>query len=292
MFVQPKALKSVKKMCHQSTAKTCLSQKNQKKKKKEEERKSTHWITFSFSFASLSRRLRQAMWSEWMWGSQCSVSGRRSLCHPHRGTERLMVWWSTGAADWFRQYLDTKHKSLSGSHSTLAMIAQMQLPSFNSGGNRSTTVPAEHENSPTIFIGFRSMQCCVRYIALSLTTSGAVCHPQWFLTSPHDPRSSLVIGSEIDVSSILFRELVLPLVPPNGHCDVQLWTSLPELWVSRKGEKKPHVQILQFCSVCRIELQAETQQMGHLTEHRERTNLTATMPTCTLNLHLTGTNTH
>ena len=35
-------------------------------------------------------------------------------------------------------------------------------------------VPAEHENSPTIFIGFRSMQCCVRYIALSLTTPGAV----------------------------------------------------------------------------------------------------------------------
>ena len=100
-------------------------------------------------------------------------------------------------------------------------------------------------------------------------------HPQWLLTSPHDPRSSLVIGSEIDVSSILFRELVLPLVPPDGHCDLQLWTSLPELWVSRKGEKKPHVQILQFCSVRRIELQAETQQMGHLTEHRERTNLTA-----------------
>ena len=36
-----------------------------------------------------------------------------------------------GAADWFRQYLDTKHRSLSRSHSTLAMIAQMQPPSFN-----------------------------------------------------------------------------------------------------------------------------------------------------------------
>ena len=103
-------------------------------------------------------------------GSQCSVSGRRSLCHPHRGTERLMVWWSTGAADWFRQYLDTKHRSLSGSHSTLAMIAQMQLPAAATVPH----VPAEHENSPTIFIGFRSMQCCVRYIALSLTTPGAV----------------------------------------------------------------------------------------------------------------------
>ena len=52
------------KMCHQSTAKT-LAQKNKKKKKEEEEeRKSTHRITFSFGFASDSRRLRQAMWSE------------------------------------------------------------------------------------------------------------------------------------------------------------------------------------------------------------------------------------
>ena len=177
------------------------------------------------------------MWSEWMWGSQCSVSGRRSLCHPHRGTERLMVWWSTGAADWFRQYLDTKHRSLSGSHSTLAMIAQMQLPSFNSSGNRSTGARKLTDN----FYWF-SQHAVLRQVHRSephdpQEQSG---HPQWFLTSPHDPRSSLVIGSEIDVSSILFRELVLPLVPADGHCDVQLWTSLPGLWVSRKGEKKNH----------------------------------------------------
>ena len=88
------------------------------------------------------------------------------------------------------------------------MIAQLQLPSFN----RSTRSSGSHENSPTIFTGFRSMQCCVRYIALSLTTlaAGAV----WSASAP--------IRSEIDISSILFRELVLLLVPPDGHCDLQL----------------------------------------------------------------------
>ena len=48
-------------------------------------------------------------------------------------------------------------------------------------------VPAEHENSPTIasYIGFRNMQCCVRYIALSLTTlaAGAVWSSAVRLTS-------------------------------------------------------------------------------------------------------------
>ena len=109
-----------------------------------------------------------------MWGSQCSVSGRRSLCHPHRGTERLMVWWSTGAADWFRQYLNTKHRSLSGSHSTLAMIAQMQLPSFNSGGNRSTRSSGARKLTDNFYWFSQHVQCCVRHIALSLTTPGAV----------------------------------------------------------------------------------------------------------------------
>ena len=135
-----------------------------------------------------------------MWGSQCSVSGRRSLCHPHRGTERLMVWWSTGAADWFRQYLDTKHRSFSRSHSTLAMIAQMQLPSFNC--NRSTRSSGARKLTDNFY--WFSQHAVLRQVHRS---------------EPHDPRSSLVIGSEIDVSSILFRELVLPLVPPDGHCD-------------------------------------------------------------------------
>ena len=152
-------------MCHQSTAKT-LAQKNQKKKKRR--RKKVNPIELPLA---LALHLIPG-------GSQCSVSGRRSLCHPHRGTERLMVWWSTGAADWFRQYLDTKHRSLSGSHSTLAMIAQMQLPSFNSGGNRSTRSSGPRKLTDNFY--WFSQHAVLRQVHRS---------------EPHDPRCSLVIRS-------------------------------------------------------------------------------------------------
>ena len=145
----------------------------------------------------------------------------------------------------------------------------------------------------SIFIGFRSMQCCVRYIALSLTTPGAV----WSSTVVFDVSSRPQEQSG-------HRQWDWRLPDPLSWTGASPRPSWRPLWRSTLNEsswavglaerrkKKPHVQILQFCSVRRIELQAETQQMGHLTEHRERTNLTATMPTCTLNLHSTGTNTH
>ena len=117
------------------------------------------------------------MWSEWMWGSQCSVSGRRSLCHPHRGTERLMVWWSTGAADWFRQYLDTKHRSLSGSHSTLAMIAH-------------ATSKFQFRRQP-----FHTFQRSTKTHRQFYWFSQHAVLRQVHRSEPHDPRSSLVIRS-------------------------------------------------------------------------------------------------
>ena len=177
-----------------------------------------------------------------MWGSQCSVSGRRPLCHRHRGTERLLVWWSTGAADWFRKYLDTKDRSLPRSHSMLAMIAQLQLPSFNrSSGARKLT-----DN----FYWF-SQHAVLRQVHRS---------------EPHDSRSSLVIRSEIGVSSILFRELVL--LPFLLMATVTF--NFERVFLSSgsrgKEKKEPHVQILQFCSVRRIDQQTETKQVGHLTE--------------------------
>ena len=189
-------------MCHQSKAKT-LAQKNAKKKKT----KSTPHIQvpLGFGFASDSRRLRPAMGSERMWGIQCSVSGRRSLCYRRRGAEKLLLWLSNGAADWFRQYLDTKHRSSSRSLSTLAMIAQLQLPSFN----RSTRSRGARKLTDNFLL----------VLAACSAASGS---SLW----PHDPscrsRLSLVIRSETDVSSSLFRELVLLVVPPDGYCDLQL----------------------------------------------------------------------
>ena len=209
-----------------------------------------------------------------MCGSQCSVSGRRSLCHRHRGAERLLVWWYTGAADWFRQYLDIKHRSLPRSHSMLAIITQLQLPSFN----HSTRFSRARKLTDNFF-WFSGAACCVRYIALSLMTPGAVWSSAVRLMYPRSSFVSWCFPSSLPTATVTFNfEGVFLSSGSRG-----------------KEKKKTHVQlpmILQFCSVRRMELQAETQQMRHLTEHRERTNLIATMPTCTLNLHLTGTNTH
>ena len=95
-------------------------------------------------------------------------------------------------------------------------------------------------NSPTS--GFRSMQCCVRYIALSLTTPGAVSSSAVRLTSP---RSSFVNWC---FPSPFWR----PLWP--STLNESSWA----LGIAERSKKKPHVQMLQFCSVRRIELQAET----------------------------------
>ena len=155
------------------------------------------------------------MRSERMWGSQCSVSGRRSLCHRHRGAERLLVWWSTGTAGWFRQYLDTKHRSLP--RPTLAMIAQLQLPS-------STGSLVEHENSRTTFVSFQVHSTVLRQVHRSephepQEQSG---HPQWFLRSP---RSSLSFVNWCFPSSLRTATVT---------CNFE---RVFELWVSRTGEK-------------------------------------------------------
>ena len=82
----------------------------------------------------------------------------------------------------------------------LAIITQLQLPGFN----RSTRSSGARKLTDNFF-GFPAQP--LRQVHRS---------------ESHDPSGSLVIRSETDVSSILFRELVLPLVPPDGHCDLQL----------------------------------------------------------------------
>ena len=67
-------------------------------------------------------------------------------------------------------------------------------------------------------------------------------HPQWFLTSPHDPRSSLVIGSEIGVSSTLLRELV-PRASPRPSLTATVTFNFERVFLSsgsRGKEKKNH----------------------------------------------------
>ena len=73
------------------------------------------------------------------------------------------------------------------------MIAQLQVPSFNRS---------------TLSSGARKLTDNFNWLS-----QHAVLH-QVHRSKPHDPRSSLVIRSEIDGSSILFRELVFTLVPP------------------------------------------------------------------------------
>ena len=138
----------------------------------------------------------QAMWSEWMWGSQCSVS------------ERLVVWWSTGAADWFRQAEVSFRITLHACHDCTDANSKFQFrrQPFHTF-QRSTKT---HRQFLLVFAACSAASGTSLWASRPQEQSG---HPQWFLTSPRDPRSSLVIGSEIDVSSILFRELVLPLVP-------------------------------------------------------------------------------
>ena len=88
------------------------------------------------------------------------------------------------------------------------MIAKLQLPSFN----RSTRSSGARKLTNNFY--WFSQHAVLRQVHRSerLTTlaAGAV----WSASAP--------IRSEIDVSSILFRELVLLLVPPDGHCDLQL----------------------------------------------------------------------
>ena len=134
--------------------------------KKRQKVNPTYTCTFNFGFASDSRRLRQAMWSERMRGMQCSVSGRRSLCY-------IVVMVQKSFCCGSPLVLLTGSGNSSTPSTGLFRDHFPRLPWLHSCNFQVSTVPhvpAEHENSPTIFTGFRSMQCTVRYIALSLTT--------------------------------------------------------------------------------------------------------------------------
>ena len=282
-------------MCHQSTAKT-LAQKIQKKKRRRRRRKKVNPIELPLAL-NLALHLIPGGWG---WPCEVSECGEASAVSVEGDRCAILIvvqkgLWCGGPLALLTGSGNTSTPSTGLFQDHTPRLPWLHRCNFQVSIQAATVphVPEEHENSPTIFIGFRSMQCCIRYIALSLTTPGAV----W---------SSAVV---FDVSSRSqeqsgHRQWDWRLLDPLSWTGASPRPSWRPLWPSTLNEsswalglaerrkKKPHVQILQFRSVRRIELQLETQQMGHLTEHRERTNLTATMPTCTLNLHLTGTNTH
>ena len=197
------------------------------KKKKRQKVNPTYTCTFSFGFASDSRRLRQAMWSERMWGMQCQWKAI-ALLYPswYRKASAVVVHWRCWLVQAIPRHQAQVYSKITSHACHDCKVATSKFQPFHTF-QRSTKT---HQQFLLVFAAHSAASGIHRSERLTTLAAGAV----WSASAP--------IRSEIDVSSILFRELVLLelLVPPDGHCDLQLWTSLPELWVSRKGDKKNH----------------------------------------------------
>ena len=164
-----------KKMCHQSTAKT-LAQKNQKKKKKKKKKVSQpHWITFSFGFASDSRR--KPVQCQWKAIALPSSSW-------YRKAYGVVVHWRC----WLVQAIPrhqaqvsfriTLHACHDCTDATSKLTFQFRRQPFHTF-QRSTKT---HRQLLLVFAAAASGTSL--WASRPQEQSG---HPQWFLTSPHDP---------------------------------------------------------------------------------------------------------
>ena len=139
-----------------------------------------------------------------MCGSQCSVSGRRSLCHRHRGAERLLVWWYTGAADCSGNTSEARHIHQAQVSSKITLhachhytVATSKFQPFHTFQQSTKT----HGH----FFWFSGAACCVRYIALSLMTPGAVWSSAVRLMSPRSSFVSWCFPSSLPTATVTFN---------------------------------------------------------------------------------------
>ena len=141
------------------------------KKKKKKDRKSTPHIQVPLALALY---LIPGCWGrpcEVSEGGECSVSGRRSPCYIVVVVQKSCCCGSPLA-------LLTGSGNTSTPSTGLFQDHFPRLPWLHSCNFQVSTVPhvpAEHENSPTIFTRFRSMQCCVRCCVLSFQLEFTTC---------------------------------------------------------------------------------------------------------------------